>query len=122
MLSITNLTKILIPISLCIFFLSSETVSGYDESGPKFVNVKDIHSSAKNPTKIWFPIKAIDSKNNSLMIQCDKTQGSVFKVGKTTVRCLATDSLGNEARASFTVTVGYNIVDIPEWLKYPTSY
>ena len=36
---------------------------------------------------------------------CRPKSGSRFKIGKTTVRCEATDSSANVAKASFTVTV-----------------
>ena len=42
-------------------------------------------------------------------------------MGKTTVRCLAIDRFGNEVRDSFVITVGYNIVQIPDWFKQTTE-
>ena len=43
-------------------------------------------------------------------------------MGKTTVRCVAVDSSGNLIRNSFVVTVGYNIVQIPNWFKQITQF
>ena len=46
----------------------------------------------------------------------------MFKTGKTTVRCMAVDSFGNKVRDSFVITVGYEIVQIPNWLKQITQF
>ncbi|MGI9567019.1 MAG: plastocyanin [Nitrosopumilus sp.] len=73
-------------------------------------------------TKVSFDVTAVDNFNESIPVQCDKTSDSIFDVGKTTVRCIAIDSLGNQLRESFVITVGYSIVQIPEWFKQTTEF
>ena len=110
--------------------LFSATVSGeeqnnsskiIDDDPPEIFVPKDIYVLAKNPAKVDFIVKAIDNVDGKVNVQCDKISKSIFKLGKTTVRCETKDSTGNKSRASFIVTVGYDIVQIPSWVKYPTK-
>ena len=96
---------------------------GYAEEGntPKITVEDDIYIKSSMPIKVAFETKATDKFNNIVPVNCDKTSNSVFEVGKTTVRCIAIDSLGNEIRDSFQVTVGYDIVHIPKWFKQTTD-
>ena len=50
-------------------------------------------------------VAATDDVDGSLPVSCQPKSGSRFKIGKTTVRCEATDSSGNTAKAAFRVTV-----------------
>jgi len=92
-----------------------------DYEPPKLFIPKDIYVLSKNPVEVDFKVKAIDNVNGKVNIQCDKTSKSIFKLGKTTVRCETEDSAGNKNRASFIVTVGYDIVQIPSWVKQLTK-
>jgi hypothetical protein len=92
-----------------------------DNEPPKLFIPKDIYIISKNPVKVDFKVNAIDNVNGEVYVQCDKISGGIFKLGKTTVRCETEDSAGNKSRASFIVTVGYNIVQIPSWVKQPTK-
>jgi len=92
-----------------------------DYDPPNLFIPKDIYVLSKNPVKVDFKVNALDNVNGKVHVQCDKIPGSIFKLGKTTVRCETEDSVGNKSRASFVVTVGYNIVQIPSWIKQPTK-
>lgn len=93
-----------------------------DKTPPNIITQGDIYKISKIPTIIPFSVEAIDNIDGKVRIDCDKTPKTVFNLGKTTVRCLAIDSSGNEARVSFVVTVGYEIVKIPYWLKHTTAF
>ena len=82
----------------------------------------DLYIKSNTPIQVAFETKATDKFDNMVPVNCDKTSNSVFELGKTTVRCIAIDSLGNEIRDSFEVTVGYDIVHIPEWFKQTTKF
>ena len=91
-----------------------------DNEPPKLFIPKNIYIISKDPIKVDFKVNAIDSVNGKVHVQCDKISGSIFKLGKTTVRCETEDSAGNKSKASFVVTIGYDIVQIPSWIKQPT--
>src|SRR5262249_9192464 len=56
--------------------------------------------------KVSYPTPAAtDAADSSPSVSCTPASGTTFPVGKTTVRCTATDSSGNSAPASFTVWV-----------------
>jgi hypothetical protein len=93
-----------------------------DKTPPNIVTKGDIYKISKIPIIVPFSVEAIDNVDGKVRVNCDKTPKTVFNLGKTTVRCLAIDSSGNEARASFVVTVGYEIVKIPYWLKHTTAF
>ncbi len=52
-----------------------------------------------------FTASALDTISGSLAASCSPASGSIFAIGTTTVACTATDTAGNTATASFTVTV-----------------
>ena len=55
--------------------------------------------------RVTFEVTATDAMDGSVAVSCRPKSGSRFKVGKTRVRCEATDWSGNTGRAAFTVTV-----------------
>ena len=59
---------------------------------------------AKN-ARVTFRVTAVDGVDGAVPASCQPKSGSRFKVGKTTVRCTASDSSGNTGKAAFTVTV-----------------
>ena len=81
-----------------------------------------IYKISTLPTPVSLSILAFDDVDGQIRVDCDKTSQTIFKIGKTTVRCYAMDSAGNEARASFEVTVGDNFVKIPDWVNNLTQY
>lgn len=61
----------------------------------------------KNSTKarVIFNVTANDGADGARTVSCSPRSGSSFKRGKTRVTCSATDTSGNTANASFTITV-----------------
>ena len=121
-----NKIFIIIPLMISsVFFLGhTNTVFGDIESDlgeVKIITDGDLYVESEFPSQVAFNIIAKDNANNELPVECDKTTNSFFEVGKTTVRCMAIDEFGNEIRDSFTITVGYNIVQIPNWFKQTTE-
>ena len=102
-----------------IFAEVQETI---DITEPKIIVPSDIHIRSSEITPITFSIYAIDDVDGIVPVQCDKMSGSLFELGQTTVRCMAEDSRGNMAWNSFVVTVGFEIVKIPDWVKNTVSF
>ena len=104
-------------------FAQTEFDPDVDYLAPKLIMPKDIYVTSQIPVPVNFDVKAIDDVDGEdVLVQCDKTSGSVFNIGKTTVRCTAEDAVGNKRQASFVVTVGYEIVHIPTWVKQTTKF
>ena len=97
-------------------------VEQVDKNPSKIITKGDLYVKSDNPIQVPIEVYAIDAGNDPIQVECDKTQNSIFKIGKTTVRCIAIDLNGNEIRDSFVVTVGYNIVQIPNWFKQTTEF
>jgi hypothetical protein len=55
--------------------------------------------------RVRYGVTATDDVDGSVVVACRPASGSRFKVGRTIVRCSATDGSGNTATARFTVTV-----------------
>jgi CSLREA domain-containing protein len=62
-------------------------------------------TSREGATVTWPPPTVIDDTDPAPQVECDPPAGSQFPPGDTTVTCTATDRDGNQAQASFTVTV-----------------
>jgi hypothetical protein len=60
---------------------------------------------AATRVRVTYTVTASDAVDGSVPVRCRPTSGSRFKVGRTTVRCSATDGSGNTATAAFVVTV-----------------
>ena len=88
----------------------------------KIITNGDLYVESNVPTQIPFSVTAMDGFKNPIPVECDKTPKTTFKIGKTTVRCMAFDSFGNQTSDSFVVTIGYEIVQIPDWLKNITQF
>ena len=88
----------------------------------KIITNGDLYVKSDRSVQIPFSVTATDSFDNPIPVECDKTPETMFQTGKTTVRCMAVDSFGDEVRDSFVVTVGYEIVQIPDWLKQMTQF
>lgn len=117
---------IIFAISSAILFVGNTNnvfaVEQSDEINSKVITNGDLYVESETSIQIPFSVTAIDSFDNPIPVECDKTSKTMFKTGKTTVRCMAVDSFGNEVRDSFVVTVGYEIVQIPNWLKQITQF
>lgn len=55
--------------------------------------------------RVSYAMTASDAADGSVSVACRPASGSRFKVGRTTVRCSATDNSGNTATVTFVVTV-----------------
>lgn len=80
------------------FDVTSPVISG---ATSKTVRAKTGARSAR----VSFTVTAQDDRDGSLRVTCAPRSGFRFPVGKTKVTCEATDSSGNPASSSFTVTV-----------------
>jgi X-Pro dipeptidyl-peptidase len=56
-------------------------------------------------TPVIYSVTVTDQVDSNLVASCNQASGSTFAVGRTTVRCTATDASGNAATGSFLVTV-----------------
>jgi hypothetical protein len=86
------------------------TVPGlaFDLAPPKLIGAtaKTVSISKKaKSARVTFKVKATDAVDGAVPVSCQPRSGTKFKVGKTRVRCEATDSSANRATAAFVVTV-----------------
>lgn len=118
----SKVSIIFLIITAIIFITIDNEVYAEENKVSKIIIEDDLYIKSSTPIQVAFEIKATDKFNNTIPVNCDKTSNSVFELGKTTVRCIAIDSLGNQIRDSFEVTVGYDIVHIPKWFKQTTEF
>ena len=112
-------------LSAIVFVGNTGNVFAVEQSivvSSKIITNGDLYIESEIPIQIPLDVTATDGFNNPIPVECDKTSKTMFKTGKTTVRCMAVDSFGNQVRDSFVVTVGYEIVQIPNWLKQITQF
>jgi hypothetical protein len=69
--------------------------------------------------RVNYSVSAVDGFGQSLTVSCNKSSGTVFPLGVSTVTCSATDSFGASASASFTITVRDTT---PPSLSLPQSF
>jgi HYR domain len=55
--------------------------------------------------RVSYNVAASDDRDGTVPVSCRPRSGSRFKLGRTAVRCSATDTSGNTANAAFAVTV-----------------
>jgi hypothetical protein len=55
--------------------------------------------------RVTYAVHASDAVDGTVPVSCRPRSGSRFRIGRTVVRCSATDSSGNTATARFTVRV-----------------
>jgi hypothetical protein len=55
--------------------------------------------------RVRYTVSATDAVDGKVAVSCSPRSGSVFKRGRTIVKCEATDSSANTSRAQFVVTV-----------------
>jgi hypothetical protein len=100
----------------------NEAFAKTDKTKPYITTQGDIFEVSQFPTTISLFVSAFDDVDGEIRVDCDKSEKTIFKIGKTTVRCYSMDSSGNIAKTSFVVTVGYNFVKIPDWFKQTTQF
>jgi hypothetical protein len=83
--------------------------AGADQNGaPIFTVPRNIVAQATNlagAIVFFMPPTAIDTGNAGTSVVCSPAPNTAFPIGTTTVTCTATDPLGNQSSATFTVTV-----------------
>jgi HYR domain len=70
-------------------------------------------------TSVRYTASASDRIDGPLTPDCAPASGALFKLGKTEITCTATDSAGNQARKSFTITI---VDPVPPVLQLPKSF
>jgi len=79
-----------------------------DTTAPELSGARNISVKAPRREKrarAYFSIHATDAVDGTVAVSCTSRSGSFFKLGRTAVKCTATDSSGNAGGAAFTVTV-----------------
>lgn len=64
-----------------------------------------IDATGPDGAMVEFDVTATDTNDPNPTIECDPASATMFPIGTTTVTCTATDASGNDASASFQVTV-----------------
>jgi HYR domain len=80
----------------------------FDLTAPTLAGARDRTVRASRGTKrvrVVYAVSSQDDTDGAVHVACRPTSGSWFSVGRTRVRCSATDTSGNESTASFIVTV-----------------
>lgn len=80
----------------------------FDLTPPELHGVGSTTVRARNGAKsarVTFEVTATDGVDGAVPVSCRPRSGSRFGMGRTTVRCTATDSSANTATRAFTVTV-----------------
>ena len=85
----------------------SITIRVSDRQAPTLTAPSAIVVEATGPAgaTVDFAVAAVDDVDGPITPSCSRTSGSPFSLGTTTVTCTATDAAGNEATASFPITV-----------------
>jgi hypothetical protein len=79
----------------------------FDTTPPTINGARTLHLQAKttNGRRVRYALTATDPVDGNLPVTCRPRSGSRFPIGRTRVTCAATDTEGNTAIATFTVTV-----------------
>jgi hypothetical protein len=78
----------------------------FDTTPPAITGAKPIAiKTKKHATRVHYTLSATDTVDGPVAVSCQPKSGSSFPVGRTRVRCSATDGSDNTASATFTVTV-----------------
>lgn len=75
---------------------------------PPVIDVPDdieVEATGPGGAIVAYEVSAEDDVDGEVPVDCEPASDSLFPIGTTTVTCSARDSTGNEATASFTVTV-----------------
>jgi hypothetical protein len=95
---------------------ATETLTGtlevpgraFDVTAPRLhgIGSKNVRAEKRaKSARVTFNVTATDGVDGAVPVSCLPKSGSRFEIGRTTVRCEATDSSGNTAKAAFTVTL-----------------
>ena len=85
-----------------------------DDVKPVISNVpQDIIRNVSGPSLVTFALPtAVDDVDGTVAVICDPQSGVTYQLGITVVTCMAQDSAGNMATASFDVTLNSFILEI----------
>jgi predicted outer membrane repeat protein len=81
-----------------------------DETAPTFSRVPaniSVEATSAAGATVKYPAATASDLCGATVVTYSKNSETVFPIGKTTVLCTATDAVGNQSTASFTVTVAY---------------
>lgn len=92
--------------------------TGSTNTPPLIIVPQNIITNATSTSgaQVNYAVTAV-STTGILTPTCTPASGSIFQAGVTTVSCSATDSLGNLATKSFTVTVNPSSPSVPSWVR-----
>lgn len=81
-------------------------VTVVDTTPPTVVVPGDIVAEAKSAAgaTVGYAASAHDVVDGAVTVDCSPASGATFELGATVVSCRATDEVGNDAGASFSVT------------------
>lgn len=84
-----------------------ETPLRPDREAPRLTCPASLTVASTRPcgAEVRFVAGATDNCDPAPVVQCQPAVGSLFPIGPTTVRCVATDRAGNQAACEFAVTV-----------------
>ncbi len=101
------------------FTVTAPTIpSGSTNQPPLIIVPQNIVTSTTSDSgaKVHYNVTAV-SISGILTPKCTPASDSIFPVGDTTVSCSVTDTSGNSATKSFTVTVNPSSPSVPGWVK-----
>jgi hypothetical protein len=78
-----------------------------DAVAPKLSLPRAVQAQARSPrgAVVTYAARAVDARDGAVSVACAPKSGTRFPVGRTSVRCTATDRAGNTARGAFPVVV-----------------
>ena len=86
---------------------ATATVTVRDTTGPALkLADQTLEATGPDGAAAEFSPTATDLVSGDRTVTCDKTSGSTFPIGDTTVTCSAIDAAGNKSDGTFTITVG----------------
>lgn len=80
----------------------------FDLTPPRLTGArsKTVRASRRaNSARVTYKVTASDAVDQQVRVGCNPRSGTRFRIGRTFVRCAATDSSGNASRATFVVKV-----------------
>ena len=75
--------------------------------------MQTVQATSPQGAVVTYTVTATDAEDGQVTPTCSPASGSIFPVGSTQVTCTATDSAGNAATATFTVTVTPQAIPTP---------
>ena len=79
----------------------------FDTTPPQIAAAKSrvVKTRLAKGARVRYTVSATDATDGPVSAACDRKSGSLFRVGRTTVTCTATDGSGNTTNARFVITV-----------------